>query len=229
MCHPTYRSLALGNPAQTLSGDTTGPSGQTSVPAEVMRRKALAVTALAPQSGERPLAPGTTPTLVDRQALPVPPAAGGSIADGATRHMSGGGAGGPFPTNELSPADTTAASNVNTLRMNPNGTAQLRTTTGATVKIQRNGGRVTGTIADSLGSISFSGDYIDIPGKPSVQIANMRMTPSLGTLINPPGKLTITRNVNRHIVFEFDKDVSLRVLHMTRTPYKGRQAYRLNP
>jgi len=139
------------------------------------------------------------------------------------------GTGGPFPTGDLSPADAVAASEVNKLRQNPKGRTQLRTTTDAVVKIQRNGNRVTGTIADSLGSIDFTGDYVDVPGKASVRIANMRMTPSIGTLVNPPTTLTISRNVNQRLVFEFDKDVSVRVFPFTRTQYRGRQAYQPNP
>jgi len=152
------------------------------------------------------------------------------IVGTATRRAAGGeGTGGPFPTGDLSPADAVAASEVNKLRQNPKGRTQLRTTTDAVVKIQRNGNRVTGTIADSLGSIDFNGDYVDVPGKASVRIANMRVTPSIGTLVNPPTTLTISRNVNQRLVFEFDKDVSVRVFPFTRTQYRGRQAYQPNP
>jgi hypothetical protein len=211
-----------------------GDASQSSNFDDLMRRKALAITTLGSQpaytSTYSPLVAGSKSGLSNPQPLSPISQGGEAIVDPAGRHAAGGGGvGGPLPTGDLSTVDTDTASQINALRQNPNGTAEVRTTTGATIKIRRAGNRVTGKNSDDLGSLSFSGDYVDIPHQPSVRIANMRMTPSLGTLVSSPTSLTISRNINKHIVFQFDKDVSLRALFLTKTPYKGQEAYRLNP
>ena len=236
MCDPTSNPPAMtANRRSSSRINEIGDASQSSNFDDLMRRKALAIATLGSQSAytstNSPLVAGSKSGLSNQQPLSPISQGGEAIVDPASRHAAGGGGGvgGPLPTGDLSTVDADTASQINALRQNPNGTAEVRTTTGATINIRRAGNRVTGKIYDDLGSLSFSGDYVDIPHQPSVRIANMRMTPSLGTLVSSPTSLTISRNINKHIVFQFDKDVSLRALFLTKTPYKGQQAYRLNP
>jgi hypothetical protein len=152
----------------------------------------------------------------------------GSISGATGLNLAG--AGMPGPLTGGSADDKRVAAAINKLRSDPHATVSFKTKDGLTITLRRDGSKISGTISKGIGqTLKVNGTFVDVPGKRSVLITNLVMSPPFGvTLSSSPTVMKFGTNSQNIIYMEMNRDLTANVFGSVRAPFKARTGYPIN-
>jgi RHS repeat-associated protein len=132
----------------------------------------------------------------------------------SSKDSDGSGSGSASPKGSLqgtSVADRRSAEQINQFTQNPRASF-TQSTQGLTLRVQRNGSTVSGTINKDGRSLRFTGRLADVPGRQAVRIVNLNFTSPRGTVVSSaPGTITIYSHRDRTIHIAIDHPLVIKL------------------